>query len=76
MHNKYVVIDGRSVFTGAGNFTGAAFRKNYENFYWLDLPEVAAQYQRHFDHMFDDLGSRLSEIPEPIEGTGNDDGNE
>jgi phosphatidylserine/phosphatidylglycerophosphate/cardiolipin synthase-like enzyme len=67
-HNKYVVLDGQSVFCGAGNFTGAAFKKNYENFYLLDVPALAQQFQVHFDHMFDDLGSRLDEIPAPLGG--------
>lgn len=65
-HNKYVVIDGEAVFCGAGNFTGAAFRKNYENFYYLAVPSLAARFQTHFDHLFDDLGSRLDEIPPPL----------
>jgi len=65
-HNKYVVLDGTSVFCGAGNFTGAAFKKNYENFYMLDVPELAQAFQAHFDHLFDDLGSRLDEIPPPL----------
>jgi phosphatidylserine/phosphatidylglycerophosphate/cardiolipin synthase-like enzyme len=67
MHNKYVVMDGTSVFMGAGNFTSAGFRRNYENFYFFDLPELAAQYQMHFEHLFNDLGSQLNEIPEPVE---------
>ena len=64
MHDKYVVIDGEGVFTGAGNFTTRAFNDNYESFYYLRLPEVAEQYQRHFDHLFDDIGSRREDIPE------------
>lgn len=80
-HNKYIVLDGQAVFCGAGNFTGAAFKKNYENFYYLAVPALAAQFQTHFDHLFNDLGSRLDEIPPPATeppgsgGDGNGDDN-
>lgn len=66
MHNKYVVVDSQAVFMGAGNFTSAGFRTNYENFYLFELPELAAQYQMHFEHLFTDLGSKLSDIPTPV----------
>jgi phosphatidylserine/phosphatidylglycerophosphate/cardiolipin synthase-like enzyme len=69
MHNKYVVIDGAEVFTGAGNFTTRAFTDNYESFYYFRLPDTAQQYQRHFDHLFDDLGSRREDIPEACHQT-------
>ena len=52
-HNKYVLIDDQAVFCGAGNFTGVAFADNYENFYLLEDPRLAAAYAEHFQHLFD-----------------------
>ncbi len=51
-HNKYIVIDRLRVFCGAGNFSGAAFQDNYENFYLLDDAAVAGQYADHFERMW------------------------
>lgn len=43
-HNKYIIFnysDGTgAVHAGAGNFTKAAFSKNFENFYFIKIPSV------------------------------------
>lgn len=60
-HNKYVIVDEKTVFCGAGNFTEAAFgtgfspgsywMANYENFYLIRDANVAAQYLEHFNKL-------------------------
>jgi len=49
-HNKFMVIDGKVLFQGAGNFTGTALNVgnrpgNYEQFYLIKIPEIAEAYQ-------------------------------
>lgn len=71
-HNKYVIIDNAAVFCGAGNFTSVAFgsafgesawRANYENFYFIRLPEVVAQYKAHFERLHG-LGRSAAALPD------------
>ena len=54
-HNKFIVFEtpqAKSIFAGAGNFTGTAFSDNFENFYFITIPHVVeamkAQQQRLF----------------------------
>ena len=61
-HNKYVVVDDRSVFCGAGNFTEAAFVDNYENFYLLRDPAVVQQYRDHHSALWP-LARNATDLP-------------
>jgi phosphatidylserine/phosphatidylglycerophosphate/cardiolipin synthase-like enzyme len=44
MHNKVMIIDGRTVITGSFNFTRGAQEQNDENVLIIDDPELAARY--------------------------------
>lgn len=48
-HDKYIVVDGRTVETGSFNYTQAAARSNSENVLvlWND-PQAAARYLVHW----------------------------
>jgi phosphatidylserine/phosphatidylglycerophosphate/cardiolipin synthase-like enzyme len=47
MHNKYVIVDGTSLFTGAGNFSKASLTgKNTEQFYVTTDPALLDAYVR------------------------------
>jgi phosphatidylserine/phosphatidylglycerophosphate/cardiolipin synthase-like enzyme len=48
MHQKYAIVDGTRVITGATNWTNAGTRTNEEDLLLLDLPDVAAKYRRNF----------------------------
>jgi len=54
-HNKFLLLEGVDqlnrvrLFTGAGQFTRAAFEENYENFYLIETPQVVRQYSELFD---------------------------
>lgn len=49
MHDKVVVIDGRSTQTGSFNYSRAAAKANSENVMVLrDMPEIAQQYLAHW----------------------------
>lgn len=65
-HNKFVVFTferGGAVFNGAGNFTTAAFTKNFENFYYITIPEVVEAYNKQYDLYYDVMASSAEEMP-------------
>ena len=52
MHNKFMILDGRTVWTGSMNYTvNGAYRHN-NNALVLDDPQAAAVFQAEFDEMF------------------------
>lgn len=73
-HNKFLIFnfengDG-AVFTGAGNLTNAAFTRNHENFYYISIKnddvDVYGEFQKQYDLMFNDLGSREKDLPNKL----------
>jgi phosphatidylserine/phosphatidylglycerophosphate/cardiolipin synthase-like enzyme len=53
MHNKFVVIDGRYVWTGAMNFTTNDVYCNNNNIVRFDSPELAENYTAELSEMYD-----------------------
>lgn len=66
-HNKFLIfnfVNGTGgVHTGAGNFTKAAFSKNFENYYYMTIPEAVKSFRKQFDHMYNDLGTSFEMMP-------------
>ena len=66
-HNKYIVFelkDGTSaVHCGAGNFTHAAFSKNFENYYYITIPEVVEKFKAQYDYVWNDLATAEKDLP-------------
>ncbi len=54
MHNKFVVVDNRMVWTGSTNFTDNGFIGNYNNSLTIVATEVALLYDKEFSQMFVD----------------------
>ncbi|HUX10080.1 MAG TPA: phospholipase D-like domain-containing protein [Terriglobia bacterium] len=52
MHNKFAIFDGDRVETGSFNWTTSATSYNFENAILITIPEVAARYQKEFDHIW------------------------
>ncbi len=52
MHNKFAILDGNLVETGSFNWTISANSYNFENAIFIADPEVAARYEREFDHIW------------------------
>ncbi|MCE2488921.1 MAG: hypothetical protein J4G17_02990 [Anaerolineae bacterium] len=52
MHNKFVIIDGSSVWTGSMNLTVNGVDRHNNNLLQLRQAEVARRYQAEFDEMF------------------------
>ena len=69
-HNKFLIFhfgseDG-GVFTGAGNLTGAAFKSNFENFYYIQIPEVVAAFKKQYTYMWNDLTRDYFNMPSEL----------
>jgi phosphatidylserine/phosphatidylglycerophosphate/cardiolipin synthase-like enzyme len=66
-HNKFIVFNQqnqpRFVFTGAGNFTQAAFNHNFENFYLIAIDEIVSRYQAQYEYLFKALATSEKFMP-------------
>ena len=65
-HNKFMIFtfpQSGAVFTGAGNMTTAAFTKNFENFYYITIPEVVEAYNKQYDLYFDKMATTSEDMP-------------
>jgi phosphatidylserine/phosphatidylglycerophosphate/cardiolipin synthase-like enzyme len=54
MHNKFIVIDGREVWTGSLNLTTTGAYKDFNNLLLIRSPSVAENYAVEFNEMFED----------------------
>ncbi len=54
MHNKFVVVDGRAVWTGSWNFTPNGTYRNNNHAIYIQSPELAQNYAAEFEEMFVD----------------------
>jgi phosphatidylserine/phosphatidylglycerophosphate/cardiolipin synthase-like enzyme len=54
MHDKFVVIDGRIVWTGSMNFTTNGVYCNNNNIVRINSPRLGANYTAEMDEMYDD----------------------
>lgn len=74
MHNKFIIFDYQTVWTGSTNLTQNGVFKQENNVVVLHSPEVAAIYEREFQEMWDgQFGpkspSQLSEQSVTVNGT-------
>ena len=63
MHNKFMILDGKSVWTGSWNYTVNGTYRNNNNALVMKHRTAAAAYQREFDEMFErgEFGARSSD---------------
>ncbi len=54
MHNKFVIVDGRAVWTGSWNFTVNDTNRYDNNAILIYSPELARNYQVTFNKMFEE----------------------
>ncbi len=52
MHNKFMVVDDRFVFGSTANWTDTDLVRNSNNFFLIDHPGVAEDFQTEFEQMF------------------------
>lgn len=67
-HNKFVVFHnpegaGDTAFVGSGNFTGAGFSDNLENFYLIGVPHVVEALATQYEHLYEDLATPPEHMP-------------
>ncbi len=69
-HNKYIIFDFEkeqdAVHCGAGNFTQAAFSKNFENYYYITIPEIVEEFKQQYDHVWNDLATKQQDMPKKM----------
>ena len=60
MHNKFMILDGRAVWTGSWNYTVNGTYRNNNNILVLESERAAAAYQAEFHEMFErgEFGTR------------------
>ncbi len=67
-HNKFIIVDGKKVFTGTGNFTESGIYHNNNAFLWIEDEGLAAVYTRELDNMNSGLfGNRKPATTHPRE---------
>ncbi|MDE2749242.1 MAG: phospholipase D-like domain-containing protein [Chloroflexota bacterium] len=52
MHNKFLIVDGQTVWTGSMNFTVNGSYRNNNNLFVMESAAAAETYQAEFDEMF------------------------
>ncbi|MBT3980500.1 MAG: hypothetical protein HOE90_04055 [Bacteriovoracaceae bacterium] len=57
-----------AVFAGAGNFTSSAFKMsasktNYENYYYITIPEVVSAFQKQYERLHRQLATSYDRLP-------------
>jgi phosphatidylserine/phosphatidylglycerophosphate/cardiolipin synthase-like enzyme len=54
MHHKFMILDGKTVWTGSWNYTEGSTYKNNENALVFEDPGVSAAFQTRFNAMFEE----------------------
>ncbi|WP_022670107.1 phospholipase D family protein [Hippea alviniae] len=52
MHNKFAVIDKKTVITGSANWTASAFKINDENVIIIKREDIANVYEKEFEYLW------------------------
>lgn len=73
-HSKYLIFadknssqnavdDFKAVFTGSANLTGAGFNKNWENSYYITIPQVVRDFASHYVYTWEKLATAVPDLP-------------
>ena len=54
MHNKFMIIDGKILWSGSTNYTYSAFYRNNENAVRIENENIASFYSQQFDELYND----------------------
>jgi phosphatidylserine/phosphatidylglycerophosphate/cardiolipin synthase-like enzyme len=65
MHDNFLIIDGKTVWTGSWSYTEKGTYQNNDNALVFEAPEVVALYQHEFNQMFEEkqFGPRSPSSP-------------
>ncbi len=53
MHNKFAILNGKRVFSGAGHYTGSGLDGNFETLYLTQDEELTKDYAVYFKELWD-----------------------
>jgi phosphatidylserine/phosphatidylglycerophosphate/cardiolipin synthase-like enzyme len=53
MHNKFTILNGKRVFSGAGHYTSSGLETNYETLYFTQDEKLNRQYAEYFKKLWD-----------------------
>ena len=53
MHNKLAILSGERTFSGAGHYTTAAMKNNWENFYLVQNRKLVREYTTYFKELWE-----------------------
>lgn len=53
MHNKFSILNGKRVFSGAGHYTSSGLETNYETLYFTEDAKLNSQYASYFKKLWD-----------------------
>ncbi len=66
-HSKYLIFadenDHKAVLAGSANLTGAAFQTNWENTYYIMIPEVVKAFADHYVYTWEKLATDPADLP-------------
>jgi len=70
-HNKFIVFSKKidenyvptKVFSGAGNFTKVAFKKNFENFYMISVKSALMSYSKQYSKLWNEMSTEQNKLP-------------
>lgn len=71
MHNKFLILEGvkklgkNRVFSGAGHFTTAGMKNNYENFYVTEVDSLTEKYKELYEYMLKNSLTERQASPQP-----------
>lgn len=66
MHNKFVIIDGTTVWTGSWNWTSNDTYRNDNNVLRFAIPQLTENYKQRFEYIFGDRSKNLRDVPNPV----------
>ena len=54
MHNKFAILNGKRIFSGAGHYTYTGLDSNFETLYLLESAELTRKYAAYFKELWDE----------------------
>lgn len=71
MHDKFMIVDNKSVWAGSMNPTTTSMYEHNNNCVFIQSPELAQNYALRFNDMFNgNFGSFTGQIPNPVVNVG------
>ena len=63
LHSKYLIFDDKALLCGSPNLTDAGFKANWENIYYITIPEVVQAFRAHHLKMWNTMATSGKDLP-------------